>query len=130
MAAERGFIDMMKWAIENGCKGYSEIFCEAAAGGGQLETLKWLQANGYEWHHSACTAAADYSHLEILKWLRQNGCPWNEFTASTAAFRGSIEVVQYIIENGCPMDQNECIIQAMLRDRDEIANLFRNINKT
>ena len=51
--------------------------CELAAGGGQLEVLRWLREHGYPWGASTCDAASR-GHLDVLKWLREQGCPWSE----------------------------------------------------
>lgn len=74
--ARKGYFELLKWAIENGCP-YNYVTCAKAAGGGHLEILKWLRENGCPWTEHACTAAAEGGHLDILKWLIENGCPWD-----------------------------------------------------
>lgn len=99
----------------------------AAAGGGQLEALKWLRENGCLWDELTCKYAAGggdigYAHndmpndsgfpeqplvytsrhFEVLKWARDNGCPWDGHTMFSAAARGDIELMSWLREKGCP----------------------------
>jgi hypothetical protein len=54
--------------------------CSEAAGGGHLEVLQWLRANGcpwpLPWDIHPCSAAAGGGHLAVLQWERDNGCAW------------------------------------------------------
>ena len=52
--------------------------CACAAEYGYLNILKWARENGCEWNSDTCTYAAKNGHLETLKWARENGCPWNK----------------------------------------------------
>src|SRR5579863_3260904 len=49
--------------------------CYNIAALGYLNILKWAHQNGCQWGSGVCTYAALNDHLEILKWARQNGCP-------------------------------------------------------
>ena len=49
--------------------------CAYAAGGGQLECLKWLRANGCPWEGRTLTYAEEAGHDHIAEWARANGCP-------------------------------------------------------
>src|SRR5205809_912537 len=78
-AALNGYLEILKWAQENGCP--SNVYtCRNAALNGHLETLKWARLNGCRWDESTCRSAALNGYLETLKWARENGCPWNEST--------------------------------------------------
>jgi len=68
-AAQRGHLEVLKWARENGCPWYEKT-CAYAAAGGHLEVLKWARANGCPWDERTCTHAAEGGHLEVLKWAR------------------------------------------------------------
>jgi hypothetical protein len=76
--------------------------CRLAAGGGQLEILKWLRANDFPWDEETSSGAAYRGHLEVLRWARANGCPWNESTCYYAARGGHLQVLQWARTNGCP----------------------------
>ena len=72
----------------------------SAAGGGQLEILKWLRSEGCPWDASACAGAAKCGHLEVLKWLRSEGCPWD----SSTWFSAAESTREWLKENGYPQD--------------------------
>jgi hypothetical protein len=46
-----------------------------AASKGDLESLKWIRANGGEWTYMAADNAARNGHLEVVKWIRESGLP-------------------------------------------------------
>jgi len=93
-AAEKGHLEMLKWARENGCP-WDECTCSGAAGNGHLEVLKWARENGCPWDVLTWIYAASRGHLEVLKWARENGCPRDEFTCYHAAFHGHLEVLKW-----------------------------------
>jgi hypothetical protein len=133
------------WAIENlGDRKLPEalraIVCEAAAGIGDLELLRWARTNGYEWNEdSVCAEAAENGHLgiiqwvletgtrsgrqlcanaaasgnlKIIQWARENGFAWDQRFCVYASQNGHLDVLQWLRANGCPWDRNECWIQA------------------
>ena len=61
-----------------------KISCRVIAKNGYLEVLKWARQNGYPWNSDTCIYAAYNGHFEILKWARLNGCPWDLKTESFA----------------------------------------------
>lgn len=66
---EQGFEEMM-WANE-------EMVCANTAGKGELKTLQRLLDNGFHWNSKNCTnAAARGGHLHILEWLEKHHCLW------------------------------------------------------
>ena len=83
-----------------------------AALGGQLEVLKWLEANGCPLHSkwsNVCSFAALGGHLEVLKYLRGNrGHRWYVQTSAFAAYGGHLEVLKYLHEKGCPWNEDIC----------------------
>ncbi len=76
-AAREGYLDILKWARENGCP-WSGNTCSIAARHGHLHVLQWARENGCLWGRLTCSCAAEGGHLDILKWARMNGCPWDE----------------------------------------------------
>ena len=56
-----------------------------AAKEGNMDILKWLKENGYNWEPGTCAAAAREGHLEALKWLRENGCEWDRNSMNAVA---------------------------------------------
>src|SRR5271165_4484675 len=87
IAAQNGWLDLLKWAKQNGCD-WNSSTCSIAAHNGHLEVLKWARENGCKWNSLTCSNAAENGHLEVLKWARENGCDWNSYTCSYAARNG------------------------------------------
>ena len=69
IAAENGWLDLLKWAKQNGCE-WDSFVCGGAAWSGHLEIIKWEKQNGCEWDSKVCNDAALRGHLEVLKWAR------------------------------------------------------------
>ena len=52
-------------------------FIENAAKMGYLSIVKWAREIGCRWNYSTCSNAARKGHKKILKWAQENGCPKN-----------------------------------------------------
>ena len=50
--------------------------CAKAAEGGWLELLQWLREQGCKWDEETCHKAASKGHLQGLEYVRKNDCPW------------------------------------------------------
>ncbi len=100
VAAHYGQLDILKWTIANGCT-MNEITCVKATLNGHLDVLKWLRKNGCDWNKFTCAYAASSGHLEVLKWARENGCEWDSLTLDYAAINQQSEVFKWALENGC-----------------------------
>jgi hypothetical protein len=85
-----------------------KLICDEIARYGYLEVLKWARENGCEWDSYTCHNAAENGHLEVLKWARENGCVWNSITCDYAAKNGNLEILKWAIENGCRMGPDIC----------------------
>lgn len=73
-----------------------------AAGNGQLDCLKYLSENGFQWNKNTVLNATKNGHLECLRYLRENGCEWDIFGISEyAAENGHLECLRFAFENGC-----------------------------
>jgi len=103
---EKGYLGILKWALENGCI-WDESTFSNAAGGGHLEMLKWLAENGCpKAHPPAMHLAALGGHLEVLKWLKENdGLHLECQCYISAAARGNLEMMKWLREVGCPRDK-------------------------
>jgi len=55
-----------------------------AARYGHLEVLQWALANGCSWNIYTCMNAAAGGYLEILQWFRAYGCPRDRWTRHVA----------------------------------------------
>nr|WIL03779.1 ankyrin repeat protein [Cedratvirus plubellavi] len=107
IAAAKGNLEMMKWAVEN------EFECDVvtyahASGENYLEILEWLKSMDFPQSEISCKHAAWKGNLKVLKWLREQGCPWNEDVCSSAALDGHLEVLQWARANGCEWDVYVC----------------------
>ncbi len=103
--ASGGHLEVLQWAIEQGCPWDQTQMCAYAALGGHLEVLQWARSQGCPWDERTCGWAARGGHLEVLQWARSQGCPWNEEICATAARGGHLEVLQWARSQGCPWDQ-------------------------
>jgi hypothetical protein len=72
-AAKGGYLEVLKWAKEQGCD-WDSYTCAYAAAGGHLETLVWAREHGCDWNSDTCSSAAKGGHLETLIWARAQGC--------------------------------------------------------
>ena len=106
-ACNRGYVNTLKWARQNGCP-WNSSTCSSAAGSGHLSCLQWAQENGCPWNSDTCKDAAKNGHLNILQWARDNGCPWNNDTCSSAAAGGHLNILQWARENGCEWGSDTC----------------------
>jgi hypothetical protein len=71
-AVARGNHAAVQWAetLDEPLRG----LCQAAAWGGQLETLQWLRARGYDWDRTvAC--AVERGHVAVAEWAVAHGAP-------------------------------------------------------
>jgi hypothetical protein len=103
-AAERGYLEVVKWPHSTGCP-CDTSSCSGAARQGHLEVLRWLREHDCPWNTMTCTAAASGGHLTVLRWARENHCPWDASTSHCAAMEGHLEVLQWAQEHNCPWDE-------------------------
>ena len=75
-----------------------------AAQGGYLDVLRWAREQGCTWSATACAAAAEGGHEDVLRRLRQLGCPWGVGTCSAAARGGHLDMLMWAREQGCPLE--------------------------
>ena len=67
LAAERGYLDILKYLHEKNHP-WSPDTLYRAANGGQLETFKYAHENGCQWHSGALAVAARRGHAAILEY--------------------------------------------------------------
>jgi Ankyrin repeats (3 copies) len=89
-AASEGHIDTLRWLFEHGCPVDAERVCTAAAKGGSIAILEYLQQQGLLSTAAQLTEtlqSARKSHqMDAAKWLQQQGAPWpTVLTDCTAA---------------------------------------------
>ena len=96
--------------------------CLAAAAGGHLQVLQYLQAlqppcgwsSDVDRAAAVCKAAAGCGHLAVLQWLRAQNppCPWQETDMCAAAAKfGHLEVLQWLRaqQQPCSWGKQVCV---------------------
>ena len=156
-AAFQGSVEVLRWLIEEkgfelndktgwwaGMGGSIEVFehlslrgykfdrwaCDAAAGGGCLEALKYLRGLDppCPWDEEVCAGAAWGGHLDVLKWARaqEPPCPWDWETCAEAAEGGHLEVLKWARSQDppCPLSDETCTF-AVLGGQLEVLKWLR-----
>ena len=100
-AAQKGHLDCLRYAHENGCP-WNWKTCAHAAANGHLKCLKYAHENGCPCEEGTCMRAASYGHLDCLRYAHENGCPWDSGTVHWAISEEKWSCAIYAIENGCP----------------------------
>lgn len=108
IAAKKGHLEILKWALSAGAPLDSETFA-AAARAGQLETLKWLKSNGCPTSQSAVCYAAQNGHQEVVEWLLDNGAPYSEWCYGAAASAGNLNILKMLWNRKCPVDEQAAV---------------------
>jgi hypothetical protein len=79
-AAETASFETLRWAREHGCPWDSATICEAAARGGSVQVLQYLQQRGMvitdEQLSAMLNAAGAHSKLAAAQYLLQQGAEW------------------------------------------------------
>ena len=104
IACENGYFEVLEWVWENGFTCGLDLGACCAAQYGHIEVLEWIREKGGTWNFQICSYAAESNQLEALKWLHENGCPWDSFTTSCAVEYGHLEIVKWLLGNGAPWD--------------------------
>ncbi len=113
LAAESGQLNILKWLLKNGYDWEQDrSICATASLNGHFDVLKWVRKNYFEWDKFTCSFAARNGHLDILKWARENGCEWDELTCAYAAKNGHLNVLKWARENGCEWNDKTCTFAA------------------
>ena len=115
-AAKYGHLEILQWAVANGCE-MGEMTSSLAGAGGHLRVLKWLKANGCSMDTSAALFAAENGHLEVLKWILANGGIGSSYLFDQTAMAGQHEVLDWLKSNGYPYDGHVC---QLVKDQPEI----------
>lgn len=106
LAALGGNLEILKYAIKNGCR-WDRYTCRNAAAGGHLQCLKYVVGNGCP-TNDTYNCAAYHGNLEIMKYAHENRFIWDEDTCIYAAKKGHLECLKYAHENGCSLHEDTC----------------------
>lgn len=108
IASENGWIDLLKWALDNEYIIWNDVIYLHIIQSGQLKLLKWIWV--YKEPHlytkqCLCVHATKNNNLEILKWLHLQGCEISLWTYACAARKGNLEILKWLDEQNCPWDE-------------------------
>jgi hypothetical protein len=107
-AAAAGKIDVLRYLRSVGCE-MDEISCDMAAYYKHLDVLKYLKAVGCEWDEREIgAAAAGGGSMEIMLYLQQWGIKFNEATFASAAQAGRMYMLEFLLQQQCPFDARAC----------------------
>jgi hypothetical protein len=67
--AQRGYLNVLKWAYNNGCRPTC-ITYQGAAESGRIDILEWLLSVGVKPGSCAYASAALCGHIRVMRWLR------------------------------------------------------------
>lgn len=83
----------------------SDLVCNAAARGGQLEFLQWLTTKGYKPSLHTATIAAETGHFEMLPWLHEQNFPFDEEVFTFVAATGRLDLLQWLYTIKAPLGE-------------------------
>jgi len=113
LAAHEERCDILNKGLDNIEDGFYKITIfsdvdRAAARGGKLKVLKWLETKGIYIRKDWCARyAARYGHLHILKWLREKkGLVFGGDLYENAIGGGHLHVLQWLREIEVPWDED------------------------
>lgn len=111
-----GNLQMMESLLSDGCPFDSSV-AEAAALGGHLHILQWLQCHlpsTIARNDKIYEKAAIGGNLRILEWVRMSfpQCPWTAAVPALAARHNHLHVLEWLLFEGCPYDESVVIAAA------------------
>jgi len=124
-AVSEGDLDTVKYMVANGAV-LEEKFCESATWHGYLDFLKYLLDNKIK-PKDLLYIATKQGHLEIVEYLIDKGFTSEMDLLYAATDNGHLKIVAYLIDNGFAPNDN-LIRVAILKGRIEIAKYL--IDKT
>ena len=123
-AVFQGSAEILRWMMEE--KGWESNGDTGAWAGFScsVEVLEYLNEIGYEFNEETCQAAAGRGHLETLRFLRGLDPPasWDWLTCWLAAQQGRLEVFKFLRAQHppCPWSRSGCRDVASKHGREHI----------
>jgi len=108
-AAGCGALDVLKWAIENGCDHSIYSMTRSAVYNGAIDVMEWLYATGRLETPIVCDEAIVMRNMTVLRWAREHGCKFSATSMEYAINTGEIEIVRYLVEEKCAFNRQTCI---------------------
>jgi hypothetical protein len=95
-------LKLLRWVREEKECAWNYRTSVTVAGKGYLDMLKYCVENGCEVHNGTCAFAARNGHLACLEYLRSKNCPWDERVCKLAHEENHVDVLTYAVRNKCP----------------------------
>jgi len=108
-------VDILRYAVENGCPVNGPEACVAAVRQGSIEKLKYLRNSGYNCDSRTSFAAAAQRDLDFLKYCIESGCPVDETACANAAKCNKLRNLKYLKANNAPWD-HRTVLNARRKD--------------
>jgi len=94
-AAERGHLEVLRWAIENRCPVDAYTY-HGAAMYGHVHILEYLHTTHAPYDAFAANMAAQMGHLHVLEWFKEHGYVlWQDRILQHAARENQIKVLEW-----------------------------------
>lgn len=113
IGADKGDLDLVKWAIERD-SGNLHFIQLGAIRGGHLPIVKFLVEKGVKKHEWSSCVAAREGHLPIIEYFEEIGVKNYRDMAVSAASEGQLSIVQYCVIKGA--DNYSDIITSATRE--------------
>eukprot|EP00953_Heterococcus_sp_UTEX-ZZ885_P009871 5777-Heterococcus_DN1.PRE.1 len=106
-AAIGGHADCLRWLLDNGCPRQEQQLCMAAAQGGSVEVLTYLQQQGILTSSTTALAcvlnmAGEFNKLDAAKWMIGAGAEWPS-TSALCAWLGEARAWATAESNAIPL---------------------------
>jgi ankyrin repeat protein len=106
LATETGYLNILKYAVENGCMfDDSNVFDYGCT----FECLEYLFSVGIEFNADTMLQIG-VGNIEIVRFLHEHGCPWDERTliACMGVYDQCMATIEYACEHQCPWSEAVC----------------------
>jgi hypothetical protein len=99
-AATGGHVPTLQWLQQQSFlhEHSASSLCSLAAAQGCMEAVIWLHEQGFKLGASACRGAARAGHLQLLQWLRAHGAQWEPDTMQVAGAAGGSVAVLQFLQ--------------------------------
>ena len=102
LATMHGHLDVLTWALENGCPWNDHWASGRAALRGRIDVLEWIYEKGYS-VRKICEFAAIGNQFDTLRWAVEKGSPLDGGTFQAAIRNNNWDILEFCINEGCPL---------------------------
>ncbi len=127
-AAHGGHVAILDW-LRRDRLGWTSDVAAAAAGAGQLATLRWVVEQGCPLGtrngNDCAREAAAGGHVDVLRFLGSQNCVLTAGVAEQAAQHGQLQALLWLRQKGCPWD-GTCWVAAVRRGHLPVLEALQN----